>query len=160
MTVQDSTNNKDLQHQAMIDTLAHINTVFKLLNNISQILIGRAMTHDHTKLEEPELSLFAKWGPKLKQLEYGSDAYKEALKNMGEALKHHYDNNRHHPEHFKNGIDDMDLIDLIEMVCDWKAATLRMKEGDFSKSLEYNQKRFKMNPQLVKIIKNSERFLM
>jgi hypothetical protein len=37
---------------------------------------------------------------------------------MAPALKHHYENNRHHPEHFKNNIDDMNLIDLIEMLCD------------------------------------------
>ena len=45
------------------------------------------------------------------------------------AIDHHYANNRHHPEHWPNGINDMTLMDLIEMLADWKAATARNKNG-------------------------------
>jgi len=34
----------------------------------------------------------------------------------------------------------MNLIDLIEMVCDWKAASLRMKDGDFLKYVSRSRK--------------------
>jgi len=44
---------------------------------------------------------------------------------MKPALEHHYALYRHHPEHFQNGIDDMNLIDLVEMFADWKASSER-----------------------------------
>jgi hypothetical protein len=49
----------------------------------------------------------------------------------------------------------MSLIDLIEMVCDWMAATMRVKDGDIYKSLEINQERFGIDEQLAGIIKNT-----
>jgi hypothetical protein len=38
-------------------------------------------------------------------------------------------------EYFKNGLKGMTLVDLIEMLCDWKAASLRNKGGDIRKIL-------------------------
>lgn len=64
------------------------------------------------------------------------------MSEMKPALDHHYANNRHHPEYHKSGIQSMDLVDIIEMLCDWKAATLRHNDGDIDKSLDINQKRF------------------
>ena len=38
--------------------------------------------------------------------------------------------NRHHPEHFgEDGIRGMNLPDVVEMLCDWKAASERTKDG-------------------------------
>lgn len=88
-------------------------------------------------------------------MEYGSEQYKDALEKMGEALQHHYEHNRHHPEHFIDGVDGMTLIDLIEMACDWYASSLRMKDGDFLKALEVQKKRFNLDTQLVTILANT-----
>ena len=88
----------------------------------------------------------------------GSIEYKESLEKLGPILEHHYANNRHHPEHFKNGIADMDFVDLIEMFCDWKAASMRHNSGNIRKSIELNKKRFKINKQLVKIFENSIKY--
>jgi hypothetical protein len=74
---------------------------------------------------------------------------------MKVALDHHYSNNRHHPEYFENGINDMTLIDLIEMLCDWYAATQRHNDGDIFKSIEFNKTRFNMSDQLVSILTNT-----
>ncbi len=74
---------------------------------------------------------------------------------MKVALDHHYAQNRHHPEHYKNGIDDMTLVDLVEMLCDWKAATLKHNDGNILRSLEINSKRFNMSPQVYNILKNT-----
>ena len=51
----------------------------------------------------------------------------------------------------------MTLIDLIEMLCDWKAATVRNKNGNIRKSIEHNADRFKMSPQLKQIFENTVR---
>jgi hypothetical protein len=95
----------------------------------------------------------------LKKLTYGSDGYKEALERLQIALKHHYKNNRHHPEYFENGIDDMNLFDIVELLFDWKAATERHEDGDIYKSFEINEKRFNIPPGLIKMFKNTAEYL-
>jgi hypothetical protein len=99
--------------------------------------------------------VFDEYTPKLKRSTYGSDEYKGFLEAMGPALDHHYDVNRHHPEHFEQGIGGMNLIDLIEMMADWKAATERHEDGDLERSLRINQERFGISDQLVAILRNT-----
>ena len=137
------------------DTLQHINRVKDLLEGVAVELVQRGHNHDASKLENPEKELFDTYTPLLKQLEYGSDEYKESLEKLKPALEHHYANNSHHPEYYENGVDDMDLFDVVEMLCDWKAATERTKNGDIYKSIEINQKRFNLSPQLTKILLNT-----
>jgi hypothetical protein len=108
-------------------------------------------------LESPEKELFDKYTPLLKETTYGSDEYKKHLKEMGKALEHHYENNRHHPEHFELGISGMTLVDLVEMLCDWKAASERHGDGNFLKSLELNRDRFDISNQLYFILFNTAR---
>jgi hypothetical protein len=137
------------------ETLKHIHTVRNFLHIIAVELIDRGRKHDETKLEDPELAGFVEYTPKLAACTYGSDEYSEYLAGLKPCLDHHYAKNRHHPEHFKNGIDDMTIIDLIEMFCDWKAATLRHNDGNIKQSIEINSKRFNIDHQLAKILMNS-----
>lgn len=106
-------------------------------------------------MEDPELEIFDEYTPKLKNSTYGSEEYMGFLTEMTVALDHHYSNNRHHPEYFENGVDGMTLIDLVEMLADWKAATERHADGDLNKSFEFQQKRFNLSDQLVSILRNT-----
>ena len=72
-----------------------------------------------------------------------------ARAELGDALAHHYAHNRHHPEHYPNGIDDMSLLDYIEMLADWKAASERYKGGNLTDSLRINKQRFGISDQLI-----------
>lgn len=144
-----------IKYDSKADTLEHIKHVNRLLLESSKELINRAQVHDNSKLEEPEKSLFDKWTPILNNLTYGSDEYKESLKELEVALKHHYENNSHHPEHYEMGIDGMDLFDIVEMINDWKSATLRTKGGNLLKSLDINKVRFNMSDQLYNILLNT-----
>lgn len=138
------------------DTLLHIRRVQFLLEQIQNSLVRRAYAHDESKLVEPEKSVFDKVTPKLKALTYGSPEYAESLKEMGTALDHHYAHNSHHPQHFKeNGIMGMSLLDLIEMLADWKAAGERHADGSMEKSLGINKDRFKIDDQLTQILWNT-----
>lgn len=137
------------------DTIEHINQVRRCLSRIIVELEERGRVHDKSKLESPEIEIFTEYTPKLAGSTYGSDEYKENLKGMQKALDHHYANNSHHPEHYENGIRGMDLLDVIEMFCDWKAATLRHDDGDIRKSIEINQKRFNYSDDLKQIFMNS-----
>ena len=139
----------------MRETIKHIKNVQCFLKKIILLLEDRGLNHDSSKLKSPEIEIFNKFTPLLKNSTYGSEEYKQFLIDMKPAIDHHYVNNRHHPEHFCNGIDDMNLIDLIEMICDWKAAVMRHKDGDILKSIEINTTRFNLSQQLVKILINT-----
>lgn len=53
------------------------------------------------------------------------------------------------------GLHGMSLLDLIEMLCDWKAATLRHDDGDIRKSIDICQKRFGFSNELRRIFENT-----
>jgi hypothetical protein len=141
------------------DTFRHIERVRNLLNVCVIDLLERGERHDQTKLESPEVELFTEYTDKLKTCTYGSEEYNGYLKAIKPALDHHYAHNSHHPEHYKNGVDDMNLMDLVEMIVDWKAASERHNDGNIRKSIEINAKRFNMSPQLVKIFENTANLL-
>lgn len=129
--------------------------VGELLTKLQVKLEDRKRLHDHSKLKEPEKDIFDEFTPKLKDCTYGSDEYKGYLESMKIALDHHYAENRHHPEHFENGIQDMNIVDICEMIADWKAASLRHADGDIMKSIEINQKRFGYSDELKSILINT-----
>ena len=54
---------------------------------------------------------------------------------------------------------DMTLVDLVEMLADWKAATERHADGDMGRSLELQRDRFKIAPQLMSVLWNTARSL-
>ena len=142
-----------------LETMEHIDHVRTNLSIIIKELINRQNNHDQSKLHSPEVEIFHEYTPKLKQLTYNSKEYKDCLKNMGVAIEHHYQNNRHHPEYFDNGIKGMHLIDLIEMFCDWVATTKRHNNKDVNRSLAINKIRFNYSDDLMEIFKNSVELL-
>lgn len=137
------------------DTLEHIAQVAERLDAVCVKLRARAAAHDQSKLGDIEKPIFDRETPKLRELTYGTPEYKEALVALGPALTHHYANNSHHAEHFADGIAGMDLLDVIEMYCDWCAAVLRAKDGSMDKSLPINEKRYNIEPQLAAILRNT-----
>ena len=102
----------------------------------------RCLTHDQSKLVNPELGTFVEFTSKLKNVKFGSDEYTSFLKGMKPALENHYANNKHHPEHYTNGYLGMTFFDIYEMMCDWSASSLRTTEGSFEQSLGICSKRF------------------
>jgi hypothetical protein len=137
------------------ETLKHIRLVNEFLINFSNELLQRGVKHDESKLHSPEKELFDKYTPILENVEYNSPEYKQSLTNLKPALDHHYANNSHHPQFYKNGINGMTLIDIIEMYCDWKAAVKRTKNGDIIESIAINGERFNMSEQLQQIFINT-----
>lgn len=136
-------------------TQEHINHVTHTINIICDQLKSRGINHDASKLAAPELEFFDKYTPMLGKLTYGTDEYMASLKALKPALDHHYAVNRHHPEHHEEGINGMNLLDVVEMFADWCGAVKRMKDGDINKSIDINAERFEMSPQLVSIFKNT-----
>jgi len=168
---------KAASYDSRVDTFQHIQTVQVLLGTVIADLQQRQLTHDQSKLVAPEREVFDEYTPKLATSTYGSDEYKGFLEEMKAALEHHYAHNDHHPEHFEDddwaamysagdppsrwaraplqGVAAMDLVQLIEMLCDWKAATLRHNDGDILKSIEINQQRFGYSDELKQLLLNT-----
>lgn len=136
-------------------TMKHKEWVKDLMGALIDDMVVRSMHHDDSKLEDPEKSLFDNYSSKLKDCTYGSDEYKNFLKELKPALDHHYAVNSHHPEHYDNGVDGMDLVDLIELICDWTASSKRHSDGNVYHSIELNKTRFNMSDQLCNILKNT-----
>lgn len=141
--------------QCARETQLHVLSVANKISKFRDALRERAERHDQSKFGEVELPIFTTQTPLLKTLEYGSRAYHEALKTLGEALTHHYKHNDHHPEHHEKGVNGMDLLQIVEMFCDWWAASERMKEGTIQKSLDFNRSRFSLDDQLTAILQNT-----
>jgi len=140
---------------ARAQTVLHINTVRKFLQRVRDAIMSRESGHDASKLISPEVEVFDVYTEKLKGMTYGSDEYKQCLAEMKPALDHHYAENRHHPEFFDAGVEGMNLIDLIELLADWKSASLRHDDGDILKSIEINTKRFNIPPALANVLRQT-----
>ena len=147
--------NQKNKYDSEADTLTHINKVASYLLMVAEEFAHRSQRHDKSKLQSPEKEAFDEYTPKLAACTYGSDEYKQFLKELKPALDHHYANNSHHPEHYPNGVNDMNLFDLVEMFFDWKAATERHNDGDILKSIDINEKRFGIAPQISQIFRNT-----
>ena len=132
----------------------------KLLCMYLDELIDRELHHDRTKLEEPEKHYFDLWTPHIQEGELGTVKYEEFLEKLAPALEHHYRCNRHHPEHFGNGIYGMTIMDLTELLCDWCATDDRHANTNIYKSIDILSNRFNYSTPMIKVLSNTcERYL-
>ncbi|SRR5258707_576785 len=142
------------------DLVQHKAWVAENMQVAANDLFRRAAIHDNSKFEPEEFELYDKVFPELQKHAYGSPELKAAYKRLGPALQHHLMVNDHHPEYFEfeiegsRGINQMNLIQLIEMVCDWMAASRRSQTG-IAKGLEINKERYGISDQLFEIIKHT-----
>lgn len=143
-----------MDYDCTADILEHKRKVEYWMRDFTALMTERAKNHDKSKLESPEKEIFDQYTWRLKTTEFGSEEYKAQLTGMGEGLKHHYVANRHHPEHFENGVNGMTLYDLVEMFCDWLAAAQAQSKPI---DIEYLSKRFNLSDQLCSIILNTLR---
>jgi hypothetical protein len=143
------------EYDSTAETLRHSLRVGELMGQVIRELVERSVRHDISKTQDPELAVFNEFTPKLKTSTYGSEEYKGFLEAMGDGLAHHYASNRHHPEHFPHGVNDMTLADLIEMLADWKAAGERHADGSLGRSLQIQRERFGLSDQLFRILWNT-----
>jgi hypothetical protein len=141
------------------DYIEHIQWLMEGMGFVINALILRMLTHDRTKIQPPELEVYAAVVPAFKELTFGTPEHEANGKRLGPAWQHHTQHNRHHPQHFEGGIDDMTLIDLIEMVCDWRAAALRQGKFDVNQSLDVLRDEHRIGNQLAHILENTGKML-
>ena len=139
-------------HPSLIDWWCHFGGVLKhkmwvgwYLLKIGAKLMWRALWHDLSKFHPSEARAFAFTSRRLRKTTYASYEYKDLLSLIKPTINLHYSRNRHHPDHYgkkPDGIHQMSAIDLIEMICDWRAAARRHDDGDPERSVQVNKDRF------------------
>ncbi len=141
--------------------MIHKLVIMKLLDRVICELLKRGLEHDDSKLKEPELGIFSsniRIFNEMVNYHYIKENDNNELELSIEHGKQlHYDSNSHHPEHYGElGINGMDLVDIIEMVCDWLGSHERYKNiEEVEKMLSIQYKRFGIDEQLGHIISNS-----
>lgn len=141
-------------------TIAHIANVQEKITNFCFLMQGRGLRHDASKFEPEEAGplqelqdLIDREGPAA----FGSEEYARRSKILGGMTTHHYARNSHHPEHYPNGIAGMNLMDLVEMFLDWKAASERGQ--DPAMNLTFLARKYSIDPMLLSILQNTAREL-
>jgi hypothetical protein len=137
----------------------HIASVQLRIEKLSLELEKRIMLHDSSKLEEPEHSMWLEMDKEKDKPAYGTSEYFERKERFAKVFEQHYNNekNTHHPEHFLNGVDDMNIIDVVEMLCDWVSYKKVISYTEASKIIDENSERFGISDQLASILKNTLR---
>jgi hypothetical protein len=133
----------------ILEHISHVRTfLFKVISEI----MARSADHDSSMFDPQEKKYLDEFIPVLSQNEKGSDEHKSALDYMVTGRDHHFQKNRHHLEHH-GSVGGMDLIDLIEWLCDQKAASVQ--EGNLSARLDMYFKKYDFPIQLMDIINNT-----
>jgi hypothetical protein len=139
------------------ETLIHSQRVGESIIQFTKELLDRSWCHDRSKTIEPERSFVDRWQPRFDNVPYGSPAWDQLRRDQmkEDGQRQHFDANRHHPEHFPNGIMGMTLVDVVEMLCDWRAASERPGLGNLPKSLAVNAARYGIPIELLQIMVNT-----
>lgn len=136
--------------KTLLTILSHQVLVRTYLLRLAHQLEERALLHDLSKFSLDEFEGMVSLNSIARGQRLDSPGYKDTLRS--EAIKLHWSRNSHHPEYHKDGIKDMSLLDLIEMVIDWRAASETYKRTSFGESLQIQKERFKMTEEQYRLI--------
>lgn len=128
--------------KTLLIILRHQALVRKYLLNLAHQLQQRALLHDLSKFQLDEFAGIVEINQVAREHRIDSPEYKASI--QAEAVKLHWSRNPHHPEFYPGGIKDMSLLDLVEMVIDWRAASETYGRTSFSESLRIQRERFMM----------------
>ena len=135
----------------------HVRAVQANMYRVMQDLLTRMIGHDASKLEPEELALVV-GKSRLNSIAYGTPEYNAALAEVKEAVDHHYSCNPHHPDYYDGGVSDMSLLDLLEMLCDWKAAA-EENSSTLAASIDTNVDRFDISKEMAAILRKTAKDL-
>lgn len=145
--------------EVLNDTIVHVQEVKANLQDAIHDLEKRSIVHDLSKFQDPEFSVFCGTRQEFKKANYGTPEYDAVSEKAKVGVQHHHSNNRHHTAYHENGIADMNLMDLMEMLADWKAASRRSPDLSFSDSLPRAYERYGISPDLQMLIENTISYL-
>lgn len=145
----------DLSAKKTLDSiLNHKKSVKKRLEWLSKRLEERANNHDDSKLRVPEFRWLVQMD-KEPFTQYGTQEYFQKMDKWEKFFRHHYENNRHHPDHFREGILGFNLVDLCEFTADIISYVDTLHVGKAIEIVENQAKRFNLDFQITQLIKNT-----
>ena len=131
--------------------MSHCRFVRRGLDKIRTELSERAERHDDSKLFADEFGGFSRISAHARKHAYGSPEYRQGLKDEKSVINLHYQRNSHHPEYHGEprpmdiAAIEMGFLDIIEMVCDWRAAYLAYgSKGAWGENIEKQKERYKV----------------
>jgi hypothetical protein len=112
------------------DIMLHKEKVSLNIKRIMDELYGRQLSHDNDKIVNDAIfEPYDKYSDRLRSLKFGSVEYNQLLNNeLSEAIdihsqnRHHFNSNQYKQEYH------IDLVDLLEHICDVRAALERNLE--------------------------------
>ena len=162
--MKDETINPQDGIQLLRSYLLHCRYVRRGLDHVERALHERADAHDDSKLFADEFAGFSRINKAAREHPYGSEEYRAGLRQEKPTIDLHYSRNRHHPERRQmmgeaaeaaRGLPDdatywaartaaeMNFLDLIEMVCDWRGAYLGYgSQGTWAENMTRQHERY------------------
>jgi hypothetical protein len=137
------------------DTHEHRGKVRDMLNLPIHNLLRRGAVHDLSRFDPEEKPIYDAVLPELRSATPGTPEHSAIQGRLAPALRHHYSVNSHHPEYYSNGVSGMTLLDMIEMLCDLKAATMRPGSRTLAHALELAIKKHKISQEVAGILRHT-----
>lgn len=135
----------------------HIGRVQKWIAHFAQALFDRGSKHDASKLEFPELEGWTRMDLE-PRYPYGSKEYEEKKERYEWLFHTHYSRNRHHPEYFEihdNKAFEMDMLDLLEMLCDWLGYRDSIRYTDATNLVDQQCERYGFSEEIHDLLLNT-----
>lgn len=113
----------------MQDTFIHKKLVYEMCHKMADYFLSqgedekaveilrRGWEHDNSKFTPEEMEELTKINDQHASMRHAGAELPEEMKS---CLSLHYENNTHHPEHWKD-VSLMPEMDVVEMCCDWAA---------------------------------------
>lgn len=140
------------------EQLEHIQLVQKLVFAFCNDLMERAIDHDTSKFSGKEYWTFVESKEALSKSQNGKDKdYQKYL--TSDAIQHHYQNNKHHPEYWDSLKEEMPIYEAIIMFFDWYARSLQKKES-FDNFWEYNLEKLSNQSEAKNLVEYMKKFLV
>ena len=141
-----------ITHKKLVLDNCHIMAKYLFSKNKIELatqLLRRGCDHDNSKIEPEE---FKRLSQILKSRKCFTDAKESLSETERNAIKYHWEHNRHHPEYFENPSEEMTELDIIEMVCDWFARSLQYDTEFIPFVIERQANRFRFSDKKFKKI--------
>ena len=152
--------------EGLMRMIKHSQGVGLLLMKVCKELMVRSITHDASKVLEEDLDRHIEAAQKKQELiekhgmTHGDDMDRKFKEEYKDLVEEHVRRNRHHVEYHTNGILDMDLMDVLEMLLDWcQSAADNGDDVEENNSIGINAKKYGIDPQLTCILRNTVRNL-
>ena len=152
-----------MANESVPHTNRHISLVRDLLYQFAVDVAARGDVHDKSKfdpVEQGPLDELQRLTDAEGPAAYGTPEYERRKTLLAPMIAHHHAVNSHHPEFYRpghpdgTGIAGMDLLDLVEMFLDWRAANVD-RDGGAPMNLSYSIQKHGIPPMLESIFRNT-----